>query len=175
VTFLNHGIEDTSAEVVQSGIPCTVVVTNEGKRCVSTEEALEMMFCPPDKKSTPWHADCHTDTMTDQKTCFGKYEFYNCKPKSNLTIYVMKGQVQIHELNLYPHKEVYLRVDSNKVHKSNDYADEASYFYGASKLIDEMKGGKELRVRYWTWPEKLQREFSIPLENFGKTYNEIPR
>jgi hypothetical protein len=123
-----------------------------------------------------WQKRCNTDTMTDQTTCTVMFiKWVGEKKNKHLTVGGSHEIIIVGQEDLYPNRPVYLRVDKNKPYESSSYADDMTYFFPEKAhkgLIEEMKNGHTLLIRYTEWPSAFSQEVTIPLHGFKDAYEQ---
>jgi hypothetical protein len=164
---------------------CTNTVTPE----VSVESNVSTLQTNPTKiaenstikpeeiglvEPSDWSFDCISDKMTDEKYCSivarkGRYSYDD----KHVTVNVSRKSLFIIG-EIYPNTSAMIRVDKNKAFTSSHYSDDVIDFPYPS-LINQMKSGKKILVKYTVWPENYGRVFEISLDGFTKLYEENKR
>jgi invasion protein IalB len=119
-----------------------------------------------------WQKRCKIDSMTDENDCAVFY-LKSLGNNENVAIFLNLNVITVFQGDLYPHRTVYLRVDKNKHYKSSVYdVDAAAFPNERQQIIQEMKKGKSLLLRYSEWPSASSQDITIPLDGFKKVYDQ---
>lgn len=124
-----------------------------------------------------WEASCETDEMTDSNNCkVKKTHYFNAGGEEQyIVVSANRNSVYVMPKTIYPHRAIQLRIDKNTMHESKKYTQGIVIFSGAKNIINEMKKGNSLKIRYSDWPNGYSRTANIPLGGFTAAYNKAFR
>ncbi len=121
-----------------------------------------------------WEAKCSTNEMTDKYSCTVTYTHHFTKDDELTYIIISAAEdaVFVRQKDLYPHRDVQIRIDKHKYHESKHYIEGTVIFPHNKKIIEEMKTGESMKIRYDEWPRGLPNTLDVTLKGFAKAYNE---
>ena len=105
-----------------------------------------------------WKTYCDTDRFDGTKTCFMTYKHIAVGIYNGVSIIFING-------NSYPRSKSAFKVDNSPT----IYGVEDG-IYSASKLIQQMKRGRTLYTRYYSWPNQSKVDQEIDLIGFTSAF-----
>jgi len=140
---------------------------------ISRFSVIMLLCVVPEFSFAQWKQETKKDEMTDKQTKVayvsnGNASFFLYEDKSGIIVggFRLLKFSQIH----YKPKEISIRVDSNKPHniKFQAWEPKLIYFYVEDLLIDEVIGGKSIKIQY------PKSEYTTTIETFSSIGAAIP-
>ena len=109
-----------------------------------------------------WYVNCKVDKINDTKQC------YLFNQKSPVSLHKINSSYFINVgINNFPNTAIAMRVDRNlAVYGKNGVLKN-------QKIIEQMKNGKILNIRYQRWPHRSDIDEAISLDGFKEALLEL--